>query len=529
MSHLAPPSSKFQIYINNREQENNTDSPISTAGAFDYTLNANIAPLLFMRSLIAQAAISHFDISNLPLCVSARDTILVTFRCDLDILSLNQNHNRLKTDKKNKVVYSIQLGDVTAREPGVLISYLNHKLNNLNYFLLYRYSTVFYDKQIWKKNLFKEQRSEEDIQLESEEILLLQRYTNITLFSRLIFHNILSESLSDIEKMDPDISYTTVKPPLSSALESRILSKSKIFLSLAERQEASKKHFTSIVNFADFYEVDVAKKQTTIRLEALKKQLREKFVKYLMNMQLKLTGDLTEDDKGPLIRLLHDNLKLIFIGKKISQILSLEYEKLTPDFASGLFKTQLVYLTADPYTSKPVFHLESETYFSKNDSSNMTVTFPPNLSYTLGQSKQTTTLGPLCGNPEYIQTPHTEHSITRTGPSLGGALRHCPKVVRIASNILSSSELHDTWLTETDNSDLNLIHSQILDSSQIEARYITKLDDTRMYYRMLRSSDVLSTIKVKILDENCENLIFPRNTITSIGLCITPFKPDDTY
>ena len=78
----------------------------------------------------------------------------VTFLADLHILSANKIQNYVTTNTINDERFVIKLQDVTAREPMTLINFINTKLANLNVFLLYRYSLVFFDKQVWKKEVF---------------------------------------------------------------------------------------------------------------------------------------------------------------------------------------------------------------------------------------------------------------------------------------------------------------------------------------------------------------------------------------
>jgi len=457
----------------------------------------------------------------------------VTFLADLHILSANKIQNYVTTNTINDERFVIKLQDVTAREPMTLINFINTKLANLNVFLLYRYSLVFFDKQVWKKEVFREIAVGENIELSMDDLQLLKRYTNITLHSRLILHDVLVDALPDVNTPPPETNLTNVRPPLSSAIEKDVLSRSKALLDLSKRQAEEKKHPSPSVDYTDFYGIEFAKKQTNPKTsksaEQLKLLLRKKHIRHLQQLQLPVSGDVSETDHAALVRLLQDNMKMISIGKKISHILTLETTKLAPDFASELFTTQLVHLSLCPFSNKPIFNLECEQFFSKSDTSNLTVYFPPRLSYSLGQTKEESVIGPLCGNPGYVVRRQTEHSITKSGISLGNALRHCPKVVRIASNILSSSELFDGWLDGTDSQDLNLVHSQLLDSAMLDARYITKLDENRLYYRMLRSSDVLNSIRIKLLDENCQSLMFPKNTVTNVGLCVTPYKAEDTF
>ena len=160
----------------------------------------------------------------------------------------------------------------------------------------------------------------------------------------------------------------------------------------------------------------------------------------------------------------------------------------------------------------------------------MSVKLTDNISYSLGLEKRETIIGPLSGNPATGSDAQLPNKITKTGPNIDAvSVRNCPKIIRIATNMLVFDETRDEWMAETDFHDFHLLYSQAIENSHLESRFITKMDENRFYYRMLRSFNNLTNIKFLILDQNSQLINFPKGTLTNISLCITPYKMEDTY
>ena len=96
---------------------------------------------------------------------------------------------------------------------------------------------------------------------------------------------------------------------------------------------------------------------------------------------------------------------------------------------------------------------------------------------------------------------------------------------------MSSSDLRDAWMNFTAPEyglmDYHILYSQILDPASIETCFISKMDDSRSFHRVLRCSNLLENISVKILDDNLRPLYFERHTIVRLGLCIQPHRPEE--
>ena len=122
-----------------------------------------------------------------------------------------------------------------------------------------------------------------------------------------------------------------------------------------------------------------------------------------------------------------------------------------------------------------------------------------------------------------------------SGQSRGGAMRPHPKLLRVATNLISSSEIRDFWLSDMggpEDSDLyqfHVIYSQLIDNHAIENKFICKPDEAKSPHRMIRSINVLQSIKIKLIDENARIVQFPPKTTCRLGLTMTPYRPEDNH
>ena len=528
----APAQAKFMLYLSNKNVEKNSPSEISTASQFQCPLDINLNPLIFLKSSAAQVALSNLSISELPCCITTKDFIEVSCHIDTKILHPNLVENTEKTKKQNDEKLIIKLQNVTAPKPESLIEFLNSKLSSLNYLLLQRFTMVFYDKRIFKSEPFKELAYFQNISLKMEELHLLQKYSDICLYARLILHQTLLELLPDIDTPAPKMSYSNSRPPLNKILEDEILQNSDILLSPDARAANERRSILKFVNFADFYDIDFTRPgaEKTAKVKALNAKQRANQSSYLQLLLQIDPENITEKAKIGIRDVLQSNLKLISIGNKISQLLSLEISKLSPNFPEQLFNSQVFALTLDPFNLKTIFRLSGTAFFSDHDTSFMSVKLTDNISYSLGLEKRETIIGPLSGNPATGSVDQLPNKITKTGPNVDAvSVRNCPKVIRIATNMLVFDETRDEWMAETDFHDFHLLYSQAIENSHLESRFITKMDENRFYYRMLRSFNNLTNIKFLILDQNSQLINFPKGTLTNISLCITPYKMEDTY
>ena len=539
----APAETKYQLFLDNTEQEKTSDASVSSASEFETKMDVNVNPLIFLRSRTAQLGITHFSLSELALAVTRDDKLEVTCTSDTESLTPNRIYNEVTVEALNKIPLVIQLENVTAAKPNLLISYLNDKLSNVNIFLLYRYSLICFDTQIWNGNAFKTLSAETDLKLDAQELSLLQRYCDIVLFSRHAFHELLLTFLGmeDVEGKElPEISFSNPKPVLTKKLEEKILAGSKLLLSLQGRAEltAEEGHDYPSFIFSKFYDFDFAKNVLTKpsqRSVSAIETVQKNYLAYLKILEIKPDKALTEADKTLLRQMLDDNLTLVSITLKMSQILSLEMAKLQPTFSRELFQNAIITLAHNPYNSTVFFHLSNDVFLPERDKTTINVTCSKNVAYSLGcdPSQSSLYFGPLTSRgsaEDDAPKSNTERRVVVSGPCLGGSLRAHPRIIRLASNLLAHSEIRDNWLGyHSEYHDFHVIHSQTVDPATLDCKFIAKPDDNKVYHRLLRSSNILQQIKFIVVDENCKKIFFPKKTICRIGLCLTPFKAEDTY
>ena len=176
---------------------------------------------------------------------------------------------------------------------------------------------------------------------------------------------------------------------------------------------------------------------------------------------------------------------------------------------------------------KPIFHIPNELFFSEYDTTSLTLTLSQNITYALGFAArfESTKIGPLNRNP--AKTANNSNEIHHSGPSPGGSIRPHPKLIRIASDLLSFSQIKDNWLNQSEFSDYHVLFTQILDPSTIEARFIAKNDEGTTFHRMLRSQNIINAINILLVDENSRKINFPRHAIVHLGLSLSPYNQEN--
>ena len=153
-TYRAPSSTRYEILLDNCKIERESTDSVSTCSEWTSTFDLNLDPILFLRSSNAQLGVSHFTLSELPLALTSDDSLDIWLESDLNSLMPNRIFNQLTVGQLNKTVFNVKLQNVTAANCSTLVSYLNEKLACIQVFLMYRYSLIFFDKQIWHKNLF---------------------------------------------------------------------------------------------------------------------------------------------------------------------------------------------------------------------------------------------------------------------------------------------------------------------------------------------------------------------------------------
>ena len=188
----------------------------------------------------------------------------------------------------------------------------------------------------------------------------------------------------------------------------------------------------------------------------------------------------------------------------------------------------MISISQNPFNSTPIYHIASEEFLSSNDNSFVEIVGSKNVAYCLGSppSQSKIYIGPIRYETARTTLKNTNERIIANGGSFSSSLRVLPKMLRIASDVISDVDLRDGWLgygaPEEDLQNYHILYSQVLDQGSIESEFISKTDDTKSFHRVLKCNNLLQTIKLRLIDDNLRALSFERHTICRLGLCIFP-------
>ena len=406
----------------------------------------------------------------------------------------------------------------------MLIDYIDLRLNNLTPFLTFRQSLCFLDKCCFNTSAFENLKPDKDILFRPEEISLLLQYIDVCFFTRSVVNDYLKNFLKDVETSLPPFQYSKIKPLLTLLREQRILSDSPTLLSLEKRNEIEATHYTNFLNFSDFYEVNVAATSAK-RLEA-KRKIETQFQTYLELLTIDVVTP-SEAHKKILRSWLSDNIALMHIGTHLQASLSLQLGMLSKNLPSELFHSKLIALSLDQFTSKTKFTINSHAFFSKYDSSWVTVECTENTGYCLGGTRdyKNIKLGPFSSLPNPVERGNGNH-ITEAGQTLPACVRYHPRQINICTDLLSHSDIRDLWLKGTDYENVHVLYSELVGSENLNSRFIAKNDTTKTFRKMAQNSNLIQSIRIVLIDENHRIIQFPRETILSLGLQISPTSSD---
>ena len=543
-SYRAPCSTKYEILIDNCKIERESSGPLSTCSEWVSKFDLNLDPIIFLRSTNAQLGVSHFTISELPLALNSNDKIEIWLESDLRSLGPNRIYNEIAVDQLNNKILTLEVENVTATDCATVVSYLNELLASIQIYLLYRYSLIAFDKQIWNEKTFERASQRKKLRLNPDELWLLISYSDAALFSRLVFQELILSLLNDDVTPLPPVTFSDIQPVLNEDLEERILRESDLLLTLKERQKLEKKegHEHPTVTFSKFYGFQFAKESSkikkTLRYVTVKESVRKTFTAYLKLLKIpvpekdKPAEPMTDKQIGLLRSLLEDNETLIFLGMKLTQIANLELKKMSPDFSRHLFRSELISIELNRYNSTAIFHINNDVFLSDRDETKINVKLSENIAYCLGCDPTQTALyfGPLSHKSHKEGRKNTPERIFTSGFAIEGGIRPYAKIIRLATNVVSHMNTRDDWIAyNSEYSDFHIIHSQLVDAASLESKFIAKSDDHKTFYRLMRSENMMNSIKMLLLDENSRKISFPRNTFCRIGLVLAPFKAEDTH
>ena len=495
-TYLPTLRNSFKLYLSNAPD---IESLPGNASDFTTYQDINLQPLTFLKSTDSQLCVTDLIINQIATCVTTADKIVVQCSLNTDSITPNLTQNKPAIEEINNEKFTINLNEVTATSPAVLIDYLNDKLSNVRLFLVQRLSLVFFDKTIFKQDSFQSLHRDNQLAISLDEVNLLRRYIDAVTLARVEFHKFLTPLINDPNAPKlPQISFSNVKPLLGESLEREILEKSSILLNLNERATLAKTHFLEIFKFQDYFQLDYAKKSSA-KLEIVRRKLIENFTTYLNLLNMNL-DELNDGDIQFLTSCMRDNLTLIQAGQKINQILSLQIS----DVPASLFHQQPITVSIEKYSGRAKLSLNYQPFFSEDMIISLKATLSANVAYSLG-----------------AETDNKEITIENSGEILPFPVRYHPRLIHIACDIVSISESKDFWLINSQYENLSVIHSQTMENQSLENRFITKPDSTLKQLKLVRNAKLIEKIRFVILDENGRKINFPERTIVRLGLEIS--------
>ena len=518
---LSLTQEKFEIFLTNLDVENSLkDDDISSASFFKTPVNLDVQPLLYLRSASAKLSLSYLTIDQLALAFTSSESLSIVMTTPEKILETNTVITKRNIVPTNELPFTLQFSDFTATTPQAPLEYMNGMFANINSFLIYRLSLAVFDKDIFKEGLFQNASIMDPIELSPQEVDILLRYVDAMAFCRRLLHVILSR---DDRTSKPEFKFTNIKPLLSEDLERATLDNSRILKSLVERTAYESKKLFHLTNFPAFYKVDlseISEKRRTLatRLTShLREVLHDCFFIDLDNP--------SPNDKTLINNMLASNLKLLSQATTLRQILTVERGKLDPSFAAPLFNADFLSVSLDESAAKTKFNIMNRVFLPP-DETEITISIPPRASYTLGcdPAESYIRIGPISFDSDTFskKTPNLTNLIMSRTQRLRSSIRHHPKLIRVCTDVLSSSENKQLWPADDEFAGFQTLYCQTIDESTYQQRFIHKTSTDLDFHRMLRSQNTLESLTFLLQDECGKIVYFPRNTYVFAAFRLEP-------
>ena len=521
-SHLSMETESYQIFLSNVENEKNLEnSNISSAGSFELLLDRaiDLSPLLYMKSTSAEVAISHLSLTALPLTVTKNEEIKVQIYIPPEIATANRFYSAYYTRTKlNQQYHRLPLKDLITAEPDTLLTFLNREtIIPYMHFILRSMLQIVLDDNVF---------SEDDTHfLTRDDIKVLNRYINISIFTRKTLHDFLNTKLGnenyDIKNI---IKYSKDCENLTLRKEESLLVKSKALRPLNERPATRGSH-DHVIDLALFHGKDL---DTIIdQQDGPKQAIETDYENYLSALGVVKYVN-PNDENSPfqpttiasLTNLISTNKALILQAMKLHDILQLLTKKIDKRNKNPQITDNLVTMTVNETTGKLRVDFETSNYLINNNSS-VKIMFPPKLSHVLG-SDSLLTIGPISSEQPLVPTP-SQNVLTDTIISEGQTtffpLRPTPKMFHLLTNIILAPTCN-YWLKNTPFETFNIVYSTQNDDASINNQFICKQDDNLCYHRL--NTRLLTRIQFRIVDEEIKPVMFAPKCHMRIGLNIRP-------
>ena len=510
------------MFLSNSDNENNLKNPnISSAGSFELILDRTIdlSPLLYMKSTSAEVAISHLSLSTLPLTVTRDEEIKVQIHIPPGIAHANRFYSAFYTENKlNQQYHRLPLKDLVTSESDTLLTFLNREtLIPYFHFILRSMLQIILDDNVF---------SPEDTHfLTRDDIKILNRYINISIFTRKTLHDFLNKKLGN-ENYDISgtIKYSKDCDNYTLRKEESLLQKSKALRPLDQRPATRGSH-DHIVDLALFHgkDLDTVDNQQ----DGPKQAVETDYENYLSIVGVIKYTDPTNENSpfqtktiDSLTALIKANKALILQAMKLHDLLQLLTKKIDKRNKTPPITDHLITMSVNEATGKLKVDFEASTYLLDNRSS-IKVLFPPKLSHALG-SDSSLTIGPIYNEQSNMPIQSQDvltNTIVNERQTTFFPLRPTPKMFHLLSNIILAPTCN-FWLKNTPFETCNVIYSTPIDETSISNRFICKQDDNLCYHKL--NTRILSRIQFHIVDEEMKPVLFAPKCHIKIGLNVRP-------
>ena len=503
----------YEVFLDNVDQENSLkDDDKSTAGEFTVHLQPylDLSSLLYLRSVQAEITLDRIEVGSLPLTFSRLEQVQTVLEIPMEYSTVNQwmNHTELKALNLNPLV--LTLTDHVCSEPQQVVDFCNETFRHrINYFILTRFLNLFFDDEVLNVDC----RSGFTL----ADLRLLNRYIDITLFTRQILHNLLCKLIEvQDESVSRTILYSNVKEFTTERVESKIINESKAIKSVAERRSS---RVGKSVSFNLFYGVDVSK--TSELRNAAQKAVETEILEWLTKVDIDPTVEVVGDDAEFIRENIDSNKQLINMGLQSRNLVQLEKDRLGGRVTKGsLFHLDVISLSLDYSGQRAAFSIQPKKFLAEG--CKLTVFLPEQMSYALGsQATQRVNIGPLTWTNAALATPRLTHEIKSENQQLPFAIRTNPSLIHVVTDIVTGKG-RDTWLQQTPFTNYRIIYSHLIDESTVTNRRIASTDCGNTFYKLRESHNLLETMRFALLDQNFRKIEFSQKTYTRMSFKIRP-------
>ena len=528
---LSLSKEKCELFLSNVPIEDELkDEDPSSAAFFTTSVSVDLEPLLFLRSSSAKLSLSYLTIDSLALAFTRMEHISVTLSAPSEKLTSNFVFNKKNIPPINDKMFNLGFTDFTAPTPEDPLIYLNNLFSHhMNPFIAYRLSLNFFDKDLFKEDLFSKASLSDPIEFTANDINILLQYIDIMAFTRQVYAVFLA---AGNEQMRPSFKLSNIEKSLTEVIEKEGLSNSRTLKSASERISQDNKEIFHLVRFEWFYGVPLNKSnQSRLKLTT---KLNQNFSSIFTDGPLGIdpsSPNLSDTDRTLLSDIQISNLAMLAQGESIRRILLVQLTKINTSHlpaSSSLFSSEFLSLSIDESSTKAKFSINNR--FLPPDETEVTILFPKQASYCLGCSASQThiKIGPISNHTNTLsnQLPRLSNTITSRTQRLPCAIRNHPKLIRLSTNILSASENKDLWPKNEDFPEFHTIFCTAIDETTIQQRFIHKSSSDLEYHRMLRSENSLQQIALLVQDQNSRIVCFPRNTYIFVTIRLEPLSRD---